>query len=390
MSSEPALGVYIHWPWCLSKCPYCDFNSQAVDPKQIDQEQWRSALLIELNHSLDETDRRRVGSVFFGGGTPSLMSPGTITALLNLLSKRRGLSSRLEVTLEANPGTIDAKTLAGFKSAGVTRVSLGVQSLEDQALKSLGRIHDAKTALKAIDLIRKRFDRASIDLIYGRPGQSLTGWQAELEQALSLGLDHYSLYQLTYEETTPLGQAARLGRIAPLDGDTEAEFYSQTLAQMAAAGRPAYEISNFATRGQQCRHNTDIWRGGSYIGIGPGAHGRERRQGKIYATERLSDPQSWAKQLAEKGHGYKTCTALLPGERAQELILLGLRLSEGIDRKRYNHLTGFDLLEVINPLAVQRMVADGYINRSCTRFRTTAKGRLLLDSITRLLLSELP
>lgn len=387
MSRDPQLGVYIHWPWCLSKCPYCDFNSQAVDPKAIDQEFWRNALFTELDRSLDETSPQRVGSVFFGGGTPSLMGAGTVEALLNLLAKRRPLSAKLEVTLEANPGTLTAKALDGFKSAGVTRLSLGVQALDNQALKQLGRIHDVKSALKAVDLIRKRFDYCSLDLIYGRPGQSLEAWRAELAQALALGLGHYSLYQLTYESSTPLGRAVSSGRIAPLDSDAEAAFYRQTLAQMAEAGRPSYEISNFAAKGHACRHNTDIWQGGTYIGIGPGAHGRERRGSEIVATERLADPQDWARQVMVIGHGYKTSAALLPGERAHELILLGLRLTEGIDRKRFERLTGFDLLEVLDPLAVRRLVKDGYIHRSCETFRATTEGRLLLDSITRILLT---
>lgn len=389
MTRPPALGVYIHWPWCLSKCPYCDFNSQVLDPTSLDQAGWRQSLLSELDHCLAETDREPVGSVFFGGGTPSLIDPRTVSALLERLAKHRPISSPFEVTLEANPGTVTAKRLDGFRQAGVNRVSLGVQSLDNQSLKALGRTHDAKQALKALDLIRRRFDRCSIDLIYGRPGQSLKDWGAELKQALDLGLDHYSLYQLTYEPQTPLGQAAQRGEIAPLDGDAEADFYQATQEQMRRAKRPAYEISNFANGPKhQCRHNLDIWRGGAYLGIGPGAHGREMRAGKLYATERLAAPGAWIQQIAAKGHGYKTCAPLLPGERAQELVLLGLRLAKGIDRKLYNQLTGFDLLEVVHPLAVRRLVQEGYISRSCTNFKVTEKGRLLLDSITRILLAE--
>ncbi|CAA6604806.1 putative oxygen-independent coproporphyrinogen III oxidase [Rhodospirillaceae bacterium LM-1] len=388
MSRDPQLGVYIHWPWCLSKCPYCDFNSQAIDPKDIDQEGWRKSLLAELAHCLGATDRARIGSVFFGGGTPSLIDPASIAAILELLSKHRPISKQLEVTLEANPGTIDAKRLDHFRQAGVNRVSLGMQALDDQALKQLGRSHDTKAALKALDLIRKRFERVSIDLIYGRPGQSLNSWQDELTKALGLGLDHYSLYQLTYESSTPLGRAALEGRIKPLDGDSEADFFAMTQDQMGAAIRCAYEISNYASKSAYCRHNLDIWRGGTYLGVGPGAHGREPRDGQIHATERLADPLAWAKQVAAKGHGYKTCEPLLPGERAQELILLGLRLTEGIDRARFARQSGFDLAEVINPLAVQRMAADGYIQQDCTSLRTTPQGRQLLDSVVRILLSE--
>lgn len=389
MTRPPALGVYIHWPWCLSKCPYCDFNSQAVDPKQLDQKGWRNFLLAELGHCLGETDVSPIGSVFFGGGTPSLIDPKTVAALLELLAKHRPISRSLEVTLEANPGTVTAGRLDAFRQAGVNRISLGVQSLDNQALKALGRTHDAKQALKALDLIRKQFDRCSIDLIYGRPGQSLKDWGAELKQALDLGLDHYSLYQLTYEPKTPLGRTAQRGEMAPLDSDAEADFYQATQERMRRAKRPAYEISNFASGPKhQCRHNLDIWRGGAYLGIGPGAHGREMRDGKLYATERLAEPSSWMRQIAAKGHGYKTNDLLLPGERAQELLLLGLRLTQGIDRKLYNQLTGFDLLEVIHPLAVRRLVQEGYISRNCTKFKVTAKGRLLLDSITRILLAE--
>ncbi len=388
MSRDPQLGVYIHWPWCRSKCPYCDFNSQAIDPKDIDQETWRKSLLAELYHCLDATDKSRIGSVFFGGGTPSLIDPSTIAAILELLVKHRPISKQLEVTLEANPGTIDAKRLDQFKQVGVNRLSLGVQALDDQSLRQLGRSHDMKTALKALDLIRKRFERVSIDLIYGRPGQSLSDWQDELARAIALGLDHYSLYQLTYESSTPLGRAALEGRIMPLDGDSEADFFAMTQDQMAAANRCAYEISNYAEKSAVCKHNRDIWRGGAYLGIGPGAHGREPRGGQIHATERLADPLAWAKQIAAREHGYRTCEPLLPGERAQELILLGLRQTEGIDRARFARQTGFELSEVINPLAVQRMAADGYIQQDCTSLRTTRQGRQLLDSVTRILLSE--
>lgn len=391
MTRPPAVGVYIHWPWCLSKCPYCDFNSQAVDPKALNQADWRQSLLAELNHCLGETDVLPIGSVFFGGGTPSLIDPKTVAALLELLAKHRSVSKSLEVTLEANPGTVTAGRLDAFRQAGVNRVSLGVQSLDNQSLKAIGRTHDAKQALKALDLIRKRFDRCSIDLIYGRPGHGLKDWGAELKQALDLGLDHYSLYQLTYEPRTPLGRAVQRGDLTPQDSDAEADFYKATLERMRRAGRPAYEISNFASGPKhQCRHNLDIWRGGAYLGIGPGAHGRESRGGKLYATERLTDPARWLHQIAAKGHGYKTNDPVLPGERAQELVLLGLRLTRGIDRKLYNQLTGFDLLEVIHPLAVRRLVQEGYISRNCTKFKVTEKGRLLLDSITRILLAESP
>lgn len=391
MTRSPAQGVYIHWPWCLSKCLYCDFNSQVIDPKQLDQGLWRRALLAELHHCLSETDPSPVGSVFFGGGTPSLIDPKTVAALLELLAQHRPISAGLEVTLEANPGTVSANRLDAFKKAGVNRVSLGVQSLQNQALAQLGRTHDGPQALKALDLIRKRFDRCSIDLIYGRPGQGLKDWAAELKQALALGLDHYSLYQLTYEPQTPFGRAALKGEIAPLDGDSEADFYKETLDQMRKAGRPAYEISNFATcPAHQCRHNLDIWRGGAYLGIGPGAHGREQRDGQLYATERLADPAAWMRQIAAKGHGYKTSDPLLPGERAQEMVLLGLRLAGGIDLKVYNQLTGFSLFEVISPAGVQRLAADGYLVLTRNHLRVSARGRLLLDSITRLLLAELP
>ncbi len=386
MSARPQMGIYIHWPWCLSKCPYCDFNSFACDPDSLDQEAWRAALLTELDCCLSQTDRSRIGSVFFGGGTPSLMDPRSITAVLDLLAKRRPLSARLEVSLEANPGTIDAKRLDDLKLAGINRLSLGVQALDDASLRLLGRRHTAKQALKAINHIQKRFDRCSIDLIYGRPGQSLDAWQAELERALGLGLGHYSLYQLTYDPATPLGQSAATGKVTALSSDEEAEFYSQTLAQMTEGGRSAYEISNFALPRQECRHNRDVWQGGAYLGIGPGAHGRELRGGRIYATERQPNPARWLKQVLDKGHGYKTAQPLLPGERAEELVLQGLRLEEGIDLKRFLQLSGFGLFEVIDPAACQRLVRDGFLAVSPDRLQATGEGRLLLDSITRILL----
>ncbi|TAN50703.1 MAG: radical SAM family heme chaperone HemW [Rhodospirillales bacterium] len=390
MSALPQMGVYIHWPWCLSKCPYCDFNSFACDPDSLDQEAWRQALLAELDHCLSQTDRLRIGSVFFGGGTPSLMDPRTITALLERLAKRRTLSAKLEISLEANPGTLDTRRLDDLKLAGINRLSLGVQALDDGYLKLLGRRHTAKLALKAIGHIQKRFDRCSIDLIYGRPGQSLEAWQAELEQALGLGLGHYSLYQLTYDPATPLGQAAASGKVTALSSDEEAEFYTQTLAQMSTNGRSAYEISNFALPKQECRHNRDIWRGGAYLGIGPGAHGRELRQGQVYITECQPNPALWLRQVQDKGHGYKAAQFLLPGERAEELVLMGLRLAEGIDLDRFLQLSGFDLFEVIDPAACRRLVKDGFLAEKPGRLQVTDEGRLLLDSLTRVLLTGSP
>ncbi len=390
MSAAPKLGVYIHWAWCLSKCPYCDFNSFASDPLSLDQAAWRQALLAELDHCLNQTDRQGIGSVFFGGGTPSLMAPATIEAVLTLLSKRRSLSKNLEVSLEANPGTIDAKHLNALKLAGVNRLSIGVQSLEDQSLKRLGRGHDTSQALNAIELAQARFDRCTIDLIYGRPGQTLMDWQAELELALKLGLGHYSLYQLTYNHGTPLGRAAEAGEVIALSSDEEADFYHLTVDQMADGGRSIYEISNFAAKGQECRHNRDIWRGGAYLGIGPGAHGREVRRGEFYATERISNPARWMEQVRVAGHGYKTAQPLLPGERAEELVMLGLRLTEGIGAKRFYNLTSFELLEVIDQHACARLVGDGFLRQSPRKLSVTPKGRLLLDSLTRILLTGSP
>lgn len=389
MTCLPATGVYVHWPWCLSKCPYCDFASSPVDPAAIDQAAFRAALLTCLDQALDGRDAALVGSVFFGGGTPSLINPATVAALLDRLAGRASLAAGFEVTLEANPGTVTAQGLDGLKAAGVTRMSLGVQSLLDQELRLLGRLHDSAQALAAIDLISKRFGRWSIDLIYGRPGQSLESWEEELAHALSLGLRHLSLYQLTLEPETVMGQAALAGRIQPLDGDAEAGFYNQTLDQMARAGLPSYEVSNFAASpDDRCRHNLEIWQGGAYLGLGPGAHGRLLKDGVVFATESLEDPQAWMDQVRRLGHGYKTILPLSPGERAQELLLLGLRLTDGIDPDRFRLLSGRALETVIDRAALDRLVGEGLMEYGPDFLRTSARGRPLLDGLIALLLPE--
>lgn len=384
MNDRPASGVYIHWPWCLSKCPYCDFASLPANPASIDQEGYRQALLAELDFALSETDSLPpFGSVFFGGGTPSLIEPASVATLLDRLAASATLAPGLEVTLEANPGTLSPAKLDGLKAAGVTRLSLGVQALDDQALAFLGRGHDRAQALAGIDMISKRFDRFSIDLIYGRPGQSLAGWEAELAEALRLGLSHISLYQLTYEPETPMGRALAQGRFTPLDSDQEAQFYNQTLDQMAAAGLPYYEVSNFAAGpSQRCRHNLDIWQGGAYLGLGPGAHGRIMRDGCVQATENSEDPAQWIKAVRTRDPGYRTVTPLSAQERARECVMLGLRLAEGIKS------TDPALARVIDPGAKALLIEEGLLEEGDGALRASRKGRLLLDGIIALLLPE--
>ncbi|MDE2563699.1 MAG: coproporphyrinogen III oxidase [Sphingomonadales bacterium] len=319
-----ARALYIHWPFCLKKCPYCDFNSHVRDG--VDAGEWQSALLADMAHEAQATAEGEIGSIFFGGGTPSLMPPALVAALIEAAGKHWRLADDVEITLEANPSSVEAANFAALASAGVSRVSLGVQALDDAALKFLGRLHDVDEALAALDVAQRQFGRVSFDLIYARPGQTALDWEAELTRALSFGTGHLSLYQLTIEPGTRFATLVREGKFTPLDDDPAADLFSLTRELAASAGLPAYETSNHARPGEESRHNLAYWRYLDYAGIGPGAHGR---RGGV-ATVRHRKPENYLSAVARHGNGIAEARALSLPEQASEALLMGLRLTEGI------------------------------------------------------------
>jgi oxygen-independent coproporphyrinogen-3 oxidase len=359
------LGLYVHWPFCVSKCPYCDFNSHVRET--IDQESWRDALLADMAHEARETAGRRLGSIFFGGGTPSLMPPATVAALIEAAAGHWGLAPDVEITLEANPSSVEAARFADLAAAGVNRVSLGLQSLDDAALRFLGRAHDVEEGLKALDTAQAAFGRVSFDLIYALPDQSAAAWAAELGRALSFGSGHLSLYQLTIEPGTRFAAMAARGELVPADPDESAALYELTREMTAAAGLPAYEISNHARPGEESRHNLSYWRYRNYAGIGPGAHGR--RNGR--ATQRHRKPENWLSALGRNGHGIVEESEIAPREARVEALLMGLRLAQGV-------ACGPEDLEMA---AVGRLSALGLLDHDGERLRVTPRGMLLLDAI---------
>ena len=371
---NPPLALYIHWPFCVSKCPYCDFNSHVR--ASVDQAQWRDALLADLAHEAALLPGRRLGSIFFGGGTPSLMPPATVAALIDAaLAAWPAAPGGVEITLEANPSSVEAARFADLAAAVVNRVSLGVQALDDAALRFLGRAHGVDEALNALAIAQRHFARVSIDLIYARPDQSLTAWEAELARALAFGTEHLSLYQLTIEPGTRFATEAAAGRLVIPDGDAAADLFEATRAMTAAAGIPAYEISNHARPGAQSRHNLTYWRYGDYAGIGPGAHGRR----DALATFRRRKPENWLAALARNGHGLESEEPLDPATRASEALLMGLRLDEGVDLARIAALTGV----AIDALVDDRQIAalPGLVERRGDHLRVTEAGMILLDAI---------
>ncbi|MGB1034894.1 MAG: radical SAM family heme chaperone HemW, partial [Primorskyibacter sp.] len=320
-------GLYIHWPFCEAKCPYCDFNSHVV--RHIDQTAWAAAYLAELDRVAAETPDRVLKSVFFGGGTPSLMDPRIVAQIIDRITERWTCANDIEITLEANPSSVEAERFAAFSDAGINRVSIGVQALNDADLRRLGRIHSASEALSAIDIARSRFARVSFDLIYARQNQTLAEWSAELRQALSMGPDHLSLYQLTIEAGTAFGDRYDAGRLRGLPTeDLAADMYEATQALCATAGLPAYEVSNHARADAQSRHNLIYWRYGDYLGIGPGAHGRVTLDGQKYATETALAPGRWLQDVSQGG-GEAQRTAITPKDQAGEYLMMGLRITEG-------------------------------------------------------------
>jgi len=374
---NPAFGVYVHWPFCASKCPYCDFNSH-VRHNGVDQDMFVEAYVKEIAHMASLSPNREVTSIFFGGGTPSLMEPKTLETILEEISKNWAVSGTCEISMEANPSSVEADRFRAYRSAGVNRVSLGVQSLEDAQLKFLGRLHTANEAIKAIEIARETFPRISFDLIYARPEQTAKAWEAELKSALELSADHLSLYQLTIEQGTAFFDLHERGKLNPLPENPSAELYELTQGITDAAGFKTYEISNHAKPGAECQHNLVYWRGQEYAGIGPGAHGRlEVNEGRL-ATETIKNPEEWWQQVMVQGHGMVERFTLLPAEHADELLLMGLRLAEGFDPSRYEALAkqGFEpeKISFLENLGMLETLKDG-------RLRATPKGFLLLDAV---------
>jgi putative oxygen-independent coproporphyrinogen III oxidase len=375
-NQDAGFGVYVHWPFCLSKCPYCDFNSH-VRHEKPDERRFARAIAAEVANAAETTGRRTVDSIFFGGGTPSLMQPATVGAILDAIAWHWPLAPDIEITIEANPTSVEADRFRGYRAAGVNRVSLGVQSLENDALKFLGRLHSAEEALAAIAIARSNFPRLSFDLIYARPGQVPSDWRTELTRALAEDSEHLSLYQLTIEHDTPFAALHRNGRLR-IPGEEQARaLWDVTQEVCATRGLPAYEISNHARPGAECRHNLVYWRYGDYVGIGPGAHGRIGN-GKIRrATTTERHPEKWLALVEENGHGRIVDDPLRQDEQADELLLMGLRLREGIELGRYAALAGRDL----DPARIATLETEGLVEVRDGRLRVTAGGFAVLDAI---------
>ncbi|KQZ93947.1 coproporphyrinogen III oxidase [Mesorhizobium sp. Root157] len=377
LDRNPGFGVYIHWPFCAAKCPYCDFNSH-VRHQPVDQERFARAFATELATMRARTGPREVTSIFLGGGTPSLMKPETVGAVLEAVAKNWTVPSGIEVTLEANPSSVEAERFRGYRAAGVNRVSLGVQALNDTDLRFLGRLHNVAEALHAIGLAREIFPRLSFDLIYARPGQRLDAWAAELEEAIGYAADHLSLYQLTIEEGTPFFKLHEAHKFEIPDADHAADLYALTQEITTACGLPAYEISNHARPGAESRHNLTYWRYGEYVGVGPGAHGRFVEGGTRIVTIAEKMPETWAGLVEQKGHGIVDGEVLHRSEEADEFLLMGLRLVEGIDLARYERLSGRGLSSTrLSILQEEGLVAS--IGNS--RLRATPSGMIVLDAL---------
>jgi putative oxygen-independent coproporphyrinogen III oxidase len=389
IQGDEGFGLYVHWPFCLSKCPYCDFNSHVAE--RIDQGVWREALLRELATTAARVPDRLLTSIFFGGGTPSLMDPATTADIIEAARRHWRTANDLEITLEANPGTVDAERFAAIHDAGVNRLSMGVQALREDDLNFLGRRHNVEEARTAWRTAAKIFPRVSFDLIYARPHQTVAAWSAELNDALrevaDHGITHLSLYQLTMEQGTAMFEAHKRGDFILPDEDASAELYDVTQEICARAGYPAYEISNHAKDGALCRHNMTYWRGGDYAGVGPGAHGRLTIGGTARATRQIKAPSLWLKRVAAEGHGTQEEEPLEAASRAQELVMVGLRLAEGIGKTRFARLAGRSLDEVIDLEAVTALAQGGYLEDTPAALTATSKGRLTLNAVLRELLT---
>jgi oxygen-independent coproporphyrinogen-3 oxidase len=423
LSQSDALALYVHWPFCASKCPYCDFNSHVRE--WIPQDRWREGLLAELRHWAGITGRRPLGSIFFGGGTPSLMPPATVARVIEAARRHWDAAPDLEITLEANPGSVEAARFRDLRAAGVNRVSLGVQALDDASLRFLGRRHGASEAVAAVRLAAKIFPRFSFDLIYARPGQTPTLWQRELADALAMAGEHLSVYQLTIEKGTPFHAAHTRREFELPDEDTQAALYETTQAMLESAGMPAYEISNHARPGAECRHNLVYWTGGDYVGIGPGAHGRITMRGKpsdarapappslnpppqggrepaaisspspstgegrgggeaagtVYATEQTPLPEGWLERVERAGHGTRRSDPVDPETRIEELLMMGLRLRAGIDRAAFARRAGRTLESALDPARLRRLVEGGFLIADDASLRATPAGLQRLNAV---------
>jgi len=375
--SAPAFAVYVHWPFCAAKCPYCDFNSHVRhDPP--DQRRFAAAFAREIATTAERAPGRTVTSIFLGGGTPSLMEPATVGAILDAVAKHWPVAPDAEVTLEANPSSVEAERFRGYSAAGVNRLSLGVQALNDADLRFLGRLHNVGEALAAIELARDTFPRLSFDLIYTRPGQTPEAWRRELREALTRACDHLSLYQLTIEQGTPFFALREAGKLAIPDDSAAADLYAVTQEVCDAAGLPAYEISNHAIPGAECRHNLAYWRYDEYAGVGPGAHGRLKLADGRHATATERMPEAWLEKVESWGDGLATDDVLTPEEEGDELLLMGLRLAEGIDLARYQRLTGRDL----DPARLSDLLAHGMVERADGgKLKATRAGFFVLDAV---------
>ncbi|KIN74423.1 radical SAM family heme chaperone HemW [Sulfitobacter guttiformis] len=379
---QGGFGIYIHWPYCEAKCPYCDFNSHVS--RNIDQAAWKSAYIAELKRYAAETPGRTVTSVFFGGGTPSLMNPDTVATVIDEIKRLWPTSNDFEITLEANPGSVEAGRFRAYRDGGISRISMGIQALNDADLKRLGRIHSTEEALSAFDIARDTFERVSFDLIYARQNQSLKDWGAELNQALKLSIDHLSLYQLTIEEGTAFGDRYALGKLRGLpDEDLGADMFDLTQEICAAAGMPAYEVSNHARDGAHSRHNLIYWRYGDYLGIGPGAHGRLTTNGIRKATICYSNPKKWLEMVTVNA-AEQSRESLTREDEATEFLLMGLRLRDGIDLERYRLLAQ----KQINQKALDHLNGIGMITSSGKRLTVTDRGFKVLNSVIGDLLAD--
>jgi oxygen-independent coproporphyrinogen-3 oxidase len=383
-AGEESLAVYIHWPFCRSKCPYCDFNSHVRD--RVDAARWTRALLADLDHHAALLQRREVGSIFFGGGTPSLMPPETVAVLLDRIRQRWVVTRDLEVTLEANPNSAEVTRFRAFAAAGVNRLSLGIQALDPAALRLLGRLHDRDEALTAIEHARDSFAHFSFDLIYARPGHSLAAWRQELDEALALAGEHLSLYQLTVEPGTGFATLARRGDLVLPDEELAAALYEMTQDRLAAHGLSAYEISNHAQPGAECRHNLVYWRYQDYVGIGPGAHGRLSRDGVKYATRQTRLPERWLSAVEAKGTGLEEMAAIDRDSAVEEMLMMGLRLTEGVDRARLERHAGRDA-EGLLGAKLATLVEGGFLTLDRERLAATNAGRQRLNAVLATLLS---
>ncbi|QIK80087.1 coproporphyrinogen III oxidase [Sphingomonas piscis] len=373
VENTDALALYVHWPFCVAKCPYCDFNSHVRS--SIDQDLWRAALLADLRHEAALLPGRRLTSIFFGGGTPSLMDPATVSALIDAATAAWAPAGDLEITLEANPNSVEADRFADLSAAGVNRLSLGIQSFNDRQLGFLGRAHSADEGRRALAIAQAQFGRVSLDLIYALPGETEDTWERRLDEALAFGTDHLSLYELTIEPGTRFAALHAAGKFEPLDTEIAAAMFEHTQQRTAGAGLPAYEISNHARVGQESRHNLTYWRYRDYTGVGPGAHGR--RLGA--RTVRHRKPENFLKAIDRNGHGIVEEAEVTPSEAADEALVMGLRLAEGLDADALAQRLQVPAL--VDWAEVERLVATGHLERDGGHIRTTAAGRLLLDHI---------